>query len=89
MSRYQFPDEKTGEVLEGTKVTYCKDFEGVTKQNSIGLDIVTSTMPYGAFSAFPEVPAYYAADFDFRSNGKGQPVVSISRIEYSGPLPRA
>lgn len=83
VSRYKFTDEKTGELVEGAKVTYCNDLDGVTKDNSLGLDIVTSTIPYSDFSAFVSVPAYYSVDFDFRSNGKGQPVVGISGIEFS------
>ena len=88
VSRYRLTDKETGEIIEGCKVTYCDGLEGSNLQNSRGIDIVTSNMPYAVFDAVVEVPAYYSIDFAMRPNGKGQPMLVPVRLDYSGPLPR-
>ncbi len=83
VSRYSMTDEKTGELIEGTKVTYCQSLESTQKQNSLGVEILTGTMPYEAYESFTQLPAFYDVEFRMKSNSKGQAVLVPEKAEFA------
>jgi hypothetical protein len=84
--RYSLIDEKTGQLIQGTKISYLQDFNPVVNANSRGCDVLTSTLPYQVFETLDEIPAYYEAEFVFRPDSKGRPVLAPVSLSYSGPF---
>lgn len=81
--RYSFTDDKTGELLQGCKVTYLDGLEEKEiKQNQKGLNIITATFPYTDFEKFNSLPAYYNISFELSVNGKGQPFLRAKEAEF-------
>jgi len=85
---YSFTDEKTGELKQGASVTFCKDLSGgKTKDNEIGIDVVTSRMPYECFIEVPEAPAFYNMEFGFKQDRKtGKPELVVESLKWSRSL---
>lgn len=76
--RYNFADEKTGNMIRGCKVTclpHKKDIED--KPDSRGLKPVTFAAPYQLFPEFSNLPATYDLDFTIKVVG-GKPQVEIT-----------
>jgi hypothetical protein len=87
-SRYNFKDKEKDKEMRGTKVTFVQSLDVEMTDDTRGVDVMTSTIPYEDFGAITEAPAVYSADLRFKANSKGVPVVSIHSLEYIGVLPR-
>lgn len=87
-SRYSFTDKATEKQMRGCKVTFVQGLDVEMTDDTRGVDVMTSTIPYEDFGAIAEAPAVYSADLRFKANSKGVPVVSIQSLEYIGVLPR-
>lgn len=83
VSRYSMTDDSTGELVQGTKVTYLQDFDSVEKQNQKGVELALSTMPYEMFEGFSALPAWYNAEFEMSADSKGRLSLRPSKMEYA------
>ena len=59
--RYSMTDEKTGELVQGTKIEYVEDWEPQPQQNKRGLSVLSANFPYELFDRLGDVPAVYSA----------------------------
>lgn len=71
VSRYSFADQKTGEVIEGTKVHYVEASQN-GEENNIGHTPQTANMPFRYFDdvSFNPIPAI--ADCNLRIDLTGR-----------------
>lgn len=87
--RYSIVDEKTGQVIEGVKLSYLTSFEGALRQNFSGVDIMKVNRPIGEFSLYAGeglLPAVCEFKVRTRSGLKGKAVDDVVAVEYVMPL---
>jgi len=86
VSRYSFPDQKTGQIIEGTKVNYVEQSR-TDDENVVGHTPQTANLPYRDFDslAFNPVPGIYDCTLkvDMSSRKLG---VKVSGFQYIAPL---
>lgn len=80
--RYSMTDDKTGELVQGCKISYVEDWNGQNKQNSSGVAILSANMPFDHFSQFAKLPAVYSADFELTEGARGRPVLRLVACQY-------
>ena len=84
--RYQMADDKTGELIQGTKIAYVEDWDGQTEQNKRGVPVLSANFPYATFEALGDVPAVYSADFQLVAGARGKAAVSMTNLHYREPF---
>lgn len=84
--RYSMTDEKTGEVVQGTKIEYVEDWDPQPQQNKRGLNVLSANFPYATFEALGDVPAVYSADFQLVAGARGRAAVSMTNLYYREPF---
>lgn len=85
VSRYKFPNEKTGELIEGCKVHYME--EGFENQaDSIGYVPQTAIIDFEEFEGFDpdKVPGVYTAALTVSMRTK-KPTLKVVGFEYIKP----
>jgi hypothetical protein len=85
-SRYSMTDEKTGELVEGTKINYVQDLDGETRQNTKGVDVAQAIIPYAQYEELGEIPAWFQGEFDMATNAKGAAMLKPVALKYEGRL---
>ena len=43
--RYSMTDDKSGELVQGCKISYVEDWAGQNKQNSSGVSVLSANLP--------------------------------------------
>lgn len=84
VSRYKFPQEGTGELIEGCKVHYVEQ-NFTSEENSIGAIPQNCIMPYEVFEGMKEVPGVYDANFSISLRGK-KPTLKVTGFNYVAPF---
>lgn len=84
--RYSMTDDKTGEVVQGTKIEYVEDWDPQPQQNKRGLNVLSANFPYATFEALGDVPAVYSADFQLVAGARGRAAVSMTNLHYREPF---
>ena len=84
--RYSMTDEKTGEVVQGTKIEYVEDWDPQPQQNKRGLNVLSANFPYATFEALGDVPAVYSADFQLVAGARGRAAGSMTNLHYREPF---
>ena len=54
--RYSMTDEKTGELVQGTKVQYIEDWNDCMEQNKRGVSVLSANFPFKWFDDLPICP---------------------------------
>ena len=80
--RYSMTDEKSGELVQGCKISYVEDWAGQNKQNSSGVSVLSANLPYDAFSQFAKLPAIFSADFEITEGARGRAVLRLVACQY-------
>ncbi len=84
-SRYSLTDKETGELISGCKFTYIQDFKSTIKQNSNGVDVITSKLPYEGYGQFKELPGWYDIGFEISATSKG--VATLTPVSFAFVAP--
>lgn len=86
VSRYSFPDQKSGELIEGAKVSYIEE-SPADEENVAGHTPQTANMKYGYFDTIYNsgVPAVYDANLTVSLTGR-KPTLKIEGFDYVGPF---
>jgi hypothetical protein len=69
VSRYNFKNDETGEMISGTKVHYF-DAEYSTEENLTGFVPQSANLPFDFYGSLPVIPAYYEPEFKITLKGK-------------------
>lgn len=82
---YQFPNEKTGEMLEGVTVVYADVLAPIEEreQGTAGTPVMKVTAPWALREAFGQAPAVYECEFRMRPGKDNKPTLSLSRASFS------
>lgn len=83
-SRYKFPQEGTGEIIEGCKVHYVEQ-NYTSDDNSKGAIPQAANLPFDVFEQLVEVPAIYDAAFSVSLRGK-KPSLKVTGFNYVSPF---
>lgn len=78
--RFKFVDEKTGRPVEGARFTYNSSSSKV-RDDERGSKPVEVKGAYDLYDQLIQVPGYYNADFEPRTDGKGQPYMVLVELE--------
>ena len=84
--RYQMADDKTGELIQGTKIAYVEDWDGQTEQNKRGVPVLSANFPYETFETLGALPAVFSATFTMQEGARGRAVLKLSSLEYKSPF---
>lgn len=84
--RYSMTDEKTGELVQGTKIEYVEDWEPQPEQNKRGLSVLTANFSYEMFETVGALPAVFSADFQLVAGARGKPTVKMGELTYKQPF---
>lgn len=84
--RYNMTDDKTGELVQGIKLTYVESWDGSVSQNSSGLELLSATMGYDEWNAFMQLPAMFDAEFVLTAGSRGRPTLKITSLQYVQPF---
>lgn len=86
VSRYSFPDQKTNQLIEGTKVNYIEQVPA-DEENVIGHTPQSAVLDYHAFDKFlgKGLPAVYDCDLSVSLVGR-KPSLKINGFEYVAPI---
>lgn len=84
--RYSMTDDKTGELVQGTKIEYVEDWDPQPQQNKRGLSVLSANFPYETFDRLGDVPAVYSADFRLVAGARGKPTVALTNLSYREPF---
>ena len=84
--RYSMADEKTGELIQGTKISYVEDWDGQTEQNRRGVPVLSANFPYENFETLGVLPAVFQATFVMQEGARGRAVLKLSALEYKCPF---
>ncbi|NOU81537.1 hypothetical protein GC101_21990 [Paenibacillus sp. LMG 31459] len=86
VSRYSFPDEKNGNIIEGAKIHYC-DADRAEEENVIGHTPQTAVVDYKEFMTMytSGVPGYYDASMRISLTGR-KPTLKIDAFEFVAPF---
>jgi hypothetical protein len=81
VTKYDFKPDN-GNQLKGAKVTYLGEMEAT--EDVKGMRTMTVNAPFEMFYQMPVVPGYYEVDFSQRPDGKGKPVLTVTKADYLG-----
>lgn len=86
VSRYSFPDQKTGEIIEGSKVSYIEETPA-DEENVNGHTPQTANMKYGYFEEMyaSGVPGVYDANLTVSLSGR-KPTLKIEGFDFVAPF---
>ena len=84
--RYSMTDEKTGELVQGTKIEYVEDWDPQPQQNKRGLSVLSANFPYELYDSLGDVPAVYSADFQLVAGARGKATVAMTNLHYREPF---
>lgn len=84
VSRYNFPDKQTGEIIAGTKVHYF-EHKAVDEENTVGYIPQTANLPYASFDGFDTVPGVYNAELTMSLRGR-KPSLMVTGFEMVRPI---
>ena len=84
--RYSMTDEKTGELVQGTKVQYIEDWNDCMEQNKRGVSVLSANFPFKWFDDLTDLPATYEADFQLAEGARGKPVVRMTALRFKAPI---
>lgn len=84
--RYSMAGEKTGELVQGTKINYVEDWDGQTEQNRRGVPVLSANFPYERFETLGALPAVFRATFVMQEGARGRAVLKLSELEYKSPF---
>ena len=83
--RYSMTDDKTGELVQGTKIEYVEDWDPQPQQNKRGLSVLSANFPYDTYETLGDVPVVYSADFQLVA-GARKAAVSMTNLHYREPF---
>lgn len=83
-SRYSFEDEKTGRLIEGTKVVYYPhDVE--VEPDRLGYQVANAKLPYSDFAHFQSKAFPFDAEIDYAITIKaGNPTFKVKAFKEIG-----
>lgn len=79
ISRYQFQDKVTGQMVRSGRVQYSSPTP-VDDSDQRGYPALTCPCDYDLISKFREVPGDYQVEFTTKPDSKGRPQLSISAV---------
>lgn len=86
INAYKFPQEGTGEMIEGVTVYYC-DAPAQTAQQK-GLFPMKITGTTEMLKDFTQLPAFYDIDFAMKPGSNGKPTVALRGVKFLRPMPK-
>ena len=84
ISRYRFPHDQTGEIIEGTKVHYIED-NMQNEEHLIGHVPQSANLPYEYFDKMAQVPGVYHAELSISLISK-RPSLKVNGFEFLNPV---
>lgn len=81
VNQYRFNNRDTGEIVEGTKVTYIDLNQ---KQTGKGYDVASASIDYDAIDQFEKVPGIYKAKLGMTISG-GKPRIRVDSFDFKAP----
>lgn len=86
VSRYSFPNQETGEIIEGTKVNFI-DTDEAKENDFLGFKQQTQNMPYALFGQFSNenLPGIYEMESKVDFSGK-QLKIKITGFKFVSKL---
>ncbi len=84
--RYAMKDESTGELVQGTKISYIEDWSSQIKQNSTGVSVLSANLAYDDFGKFSKVPAVFDAEFQLTEGARGRAVLRLTSCNFKAPF---
>lgn len=80
VSRYSFTNSETGELVRGSKVSFCDSRDN--DDDNRGFKIITMNAPYEAFDVIQNIPGKYL--FTYRKKTyQNKQFISLSSVEPS------
>ena len=76
VSRNEFPDSRTGKLIQSLKVQYLSD-SPIEESDSKGIPALTLPAEFDLFRKFTKVPAEYQLEFSTKPDNRGRPQLTI------------
>lgn len=83
--QYSMRDTSTGQLVEGTSISYYFNTDLCVEDNANGTKgtrPAKCTAPFLLMGKIPKAPALYNAEMDFKVGSDGKPVLNIVDLEY-------
>lgn len=84
VNRYNFEDEKTGNVFQGVNIQFLGDVE--ENKDVKGIEVGKISGDLQIYDMFDKVPGIYSIELKAKINGKGNITYKAAKVEYKGEL---
>ncbi|MCL6456515.1 MAG: hypothetical protein K6T85_00770 [Gorillibacterium sp.] len=84
IGRYSFPDQTTGEIIEGSKVHYV-EVNPQEEKDAQGYVPTVANMPLAYYDQITAIPGIYDAEMNIKMSGK-KPSLKVTGFTFISPV---